>query len=349
MINIENIKFGCIPSPKDFRDFPSIAGIPTDIILPRKYDLRDKIKYIRDQDKYGTCCGFAWSAIKNIQEFIEGDLPNNGGLSPLYIYTLAKQIDGYNGEGTYPRIIMKLAQEGILPEKDLPYDILLNSGKLPTIISEQKQKALPYKIQSYGQIFNNNIIALKQAIYTQGAVLGAIVVTDSFMYPEGKFINSPKGKTYGGHAICICGFDDDLEYKFNDGDKYKGFVLIQNSWGTGFGDMGFVWIPYDIFNYNTEYGKFCYELWTSIDFINKKEESNKPKSYYRVQLGAYSKKENAYKAQQDMFNKIGWKAYVTYIEPYWKLQFGAFSIVDNAKKMSEQLKGMGFNNWVTYY
>lgn len=344
---LENYIFDCPKSPFDARDFPSTAAIPTDLVLPSKFDLRDKVKYIRNQYQYGCCAGFAYSAIKNIQELIDENLPE-GGMSPLYIYTLAKLIDGYSGEGTYPRIIMKLGLEGILPEKDLPYELLLNSGKLPTITNAQKQNAIPYKIQFYAQIFNNDITALKQAIYTQGAVLGALVVTDSFMYPEGKFVNKPQGKTYGGHAICICGFDDTLQYTFKDGSTYKGFVLIQNSWGIGFGDQGFVWVPYDIFNCSTDYGTFVYELWTSVDYVNKVIEPEKPK-YYHVQLGSFSIKSNAYNLQQDILNKIGWKTYVTYIEPYWKVQFGAYINKLGAESIRNQLKDMGYNCFITYY
>ena len=48
----------------------------------------------------------------------------------------------------------------------------------------------------------------------------------------------------GGHAICLCGYDDSL-----------GAFRFKNSWGTGWGDQGYAWISYDyIKNHSIEYG-----------------------------------------------------------------------------------------------
>jgi len=43
-------------------------------------------------------------------------------------------------------------------------------------------------------------------------------------------------KTIGGHAVCIVGYDD---YKFG------GSFEIMNSWGSDYGDDGYMWIKYD--------------------------------------------------------------------------------------------------------
>jgi len=48
---------------------------------------------------------------------------------------------------------------------------------------------------------------------------------------------SPYGK-YGGHALCVIGYDD---------DKYGGALEIQNSWGTRWGNEGYMWISYENF------------------------------------------------------------------------------------------------------
>ena len=129
-------------------------------------------------------------------------------------------------------------------------------------------------------------------------------------------------------------------------------MLIQNSWGSSYGNEGFVWVPYDIFNCETEYGKFVYELWTSIDYVNKKEEKKtepeKPK-YWRIQMGSFSIKENAYKLQQDIFNKTGRKAYVTNINNAWKLQFGAYINKQGAESVKNEMKKSGYNCFLTYY
>jgi hypothetical protein len=53
---------------------------------------------------------------------------------------------------------------------------------------------------------------------------------------------------HGRHAICVVGYDD---------HQYGGAFEIQNSWGTNWGNQGYIWIPYrDFVNFVFE----TYEL-----------------------------------------------------------------------------------------
>lgn len=86
---------------------------------------------------------------------------------------------------------------------------------------------------------------------------------------------------------------------------------------------------------------------TVLSFYLKHNE----KTLYCVQLGAFSKKENANsmlnsvrKIQSDLIDYT--KAYVTFTSPYYKVQVGAFSNVNNAKKVVEDLKKHGYNAFV---
>ena len=49
----------------------------------------------------------------------------------------------------------------------------------------------------------------------------------------------------GAHAVTIVGYDDDQIYIDNKGIEFKGGFIFQNSWGTGFGDKGFGYFPYN--------------------------------------------------------------------------------------------------------
>lgn len=55
----------------------------------------------------------------------------------------------------------------------------------------------------------------------------------------------------GGHCITIVGYDDDIWIDINKNGVVdageKGAFLIANSWGTSWGNNGFIWVSYDAF------------------------------------------------------------------------------------------------------
>ena len=73
---------------------------------------------------------------------------------------------------------------------------------------------------------------IKQAIYTYGSVAASVYVNSYFQaYKSGVFSGCQNGTV--NHAIVLCGWDD-----------AKGAWLLKNSWGTGWGLQGFMWIKY---------------------------------------------------------------------------------------------------------
>ena len=50
----------------------------------------------------------------------------------------------------------------------------------------------------------------------------------------------------GGHAVVAVGYDDHCVIRNpNDNSETTGAILIRNSWGSGFGDGGYGWLPYE--------------------------------------------------------------------------------------------------------
>lgn len=81
-------------------------------------------------------------------------------------------------------------------------------------------------------------------------------------------------------------------------------------------------------------------------------ETTKPqddaKSLYRVQLGAFEKKDNA-TAFAAKLKKEGFDTYIVQIGKYYKVQVGAFSVKKNAEAMLEKLKKAGHDDaFITY-
>lgn len=254
-----DVKFGAIQSPPDHRDYlyRSIYRMEP---IPRKYSRRSLMGPVRDQGQYGSCVGFAASAVKDCHEGIK--------TSPLYLYSHCKKLDGIpEQEGTYPKVAMSvLLNKGICKEESMPYSKMAWPNiPLPGIA--QDKEALKYRVKAYARVLT--VDEVKQSIYKDGPVLGAVLVCDSFVNSSDGFIPLPgddgqQDNIRGGHAICVVGYNDDLVH-----GKHTGYFEVKNSWGVNWGNDGYCWIPYDFFNFKQpDIGMtYWWESWTSIDII----------------------------------------------------------------------------------
>ncbi len=100
--------------------------------------------------------------------------------------------------------------------------------------------ACPYPYQSTGWAFVNPSVAvptveeIKQAIYTYGGVAAGVYVDRWFqLYTGGVLTKCKRRVNFTNHAIQLVGWDDS-----------KNAWLMKNSWGTGWGENGFMWIAY---------------------------------------------------------------------------------------------------------
>ena len=90
-----------------------------------------------------------------------------------------------------------------------------------------------------------SVDAIKNAIYTYGSVSVGFYVDRYFQAYTGGIFTSCKKKVKNiNHAVILCGWDDKT-----------GAWLMKNSWGTGWGEDGFMWIKYGC--NNVGYGA-CY-------------------------------------------------------------------------------------------
>lgn len=69
-------------------------------------------------------------------------------------------------------------------------------------------------------------------------------------------------------------------------------------------------------------------------------------TYYRVQVGAFSKRENAEQLLQKLLAD-GLPAFLLYENDYYKVQVGAFSKLTNAINMERQVRELGYSTYIT--
>lgn len=218
-------------------------GVQT-VSLPSSADLSAYLPPIGDQGPVGSCS--AWSTIyysKTLQENLErgwGADDTNEIFSPLFIYN---QITGGRNVGTSIEDHMALAVERGCPTlATFPETRNLNARPSTAAL----QEAARYKADSFDQIseydyetgtFVIDINKVKTALASGYPVVAGINIYSNFYDYAGGIYSRASGSALGGHAMCIVGYDDS-----------RGVLKIVNSWGEGWGDVGFVYFPYDLFS-----------------------------------------------------------------------------------------------------
>ncbi|MFH1779140.1 MAG: C1 family peptidase [Candidatus Omnitrophota bacterium] len=237
-------RFGCIKDRFDDRDYLMRAYLPV-VRLPKKVDYTQKMSPIRNQQTEGTCVGFAVaSGMKEYQESL--DYQKLVLLSPRFVYSEAKKIDGMPGlEGTTIRVSMQvLKKTGVCQEKFWPYSA--HQKDKPKVGA--KANAQKFRIITYARILNLN--ELRLSLFSKGPCVLGIEVFEGMLKTKTGVVPLPKRNetSLGGHAIAACGYDDE-----------KKIIKFKNSWSTRWGDKGFGYLSYEYIQ------RYMMDAWSSVD------------------------------------------------------------------------------------
>jgi len=229
-----------LPSDDDYRDYIYELGLRLNPKkkLPTKLDYRNDLLEIRNQGDQATCVGLVGACIKEWQERM--DINFREYMSGQFLYNL--RTSGHNG--MTGRDLMKTIKcYGSCPERYYPYGL---KEKLQDISRKILIKAKRFGIQTYAQVMT--IGGLKSALIENGPCYISMPVyqfeNDHFWGPI-----KPYQKRLGGQALVVIGYNK------------KGFIL-RNSWGSKWGDSGYIIYPY------SEWGSH-WEIWTLIDIENR--------------------------------------------------------------------------------
>lgn len=256
----------CIPSPFDPRDYKYIDLISMATAESVPIDYRPQLPAVFDQGQRGSCvaCASTWT-LKAYEEIRQGDYPEDG-LSTSFLYTMCKQNDGIPfAEGTHLKTAMQILQKyGVCPESTMPYSTLteLPAPQVPTVPAGALESAAIFRIKTYAQLCssydtdrNQVITAMRQALKQEGPFIIALLVCENFEPDKNNLLPFPDGQVRGGHAVGIVG---DL--------PEKGCLILRNSWGTGWGENGYAYLPYEwITEKFFDIGWGVFEAWTATD------------------------------------------------------------------------------------
>jgi len=207
--------------------------------LPSSYDWRAVgLPPVRNQGGCGSCWAFGTVGALESQIMIQSGSAVD--LSEQYLVSCNES--GWDcGGGWWAhdyhdwRMPIGETKAGAVLEADFPY-VASNA----TCNSPYDH---PYRIDNWSYVpgNENDIDEIKQAIYQYGPVAAAVAVGLAFQgYSEGVFDNDESGSVGINHAIVLVGWDDAYSW---DGETY-GVWILRNSWGSGWGEGGYMYITY---------------------------------------------------------------------------------------------------------
>ncbi len=240
---------GCLPEP-DPESLPQQAEFVTKDFeyLPSRYSLEDYCPIPQNQGQYGTCTGWATAyAFRSILEAVQNGWKDktritDESFSPLFLYARIKMPNDVNcSKGSViSDAFSQMKNIGVAKKRDFNH---MCTSFVPNNIMAS---ASSYKIANFQTIINNSFFAvdqetsvrkIKKAIANRQPVVISMNVYPSF-HGSKEMWNGDISGNFGRHAMCVVGYDD---------DKYGGAFRIMNSWGTNWGDNGFVWVRYSDF------------------------------------------------------------------------------------------------------
>lgn len=182
---------------------------------------------IRNQGSCGSCWAFA--AVGSLEAT---NLIKNGRTLDASEQHMVSQCSsaGDCGGGWYDPVFQQYVTGGTVSETEMPYSASNSSCPNPS--------PRPFRAVNWDFVTQKwtqpSVADIKRAIAEHGPVSVAIQATPSFQaYTSGVFEETGISAGTINHAVVLVGWDDS-----------KGAWLLRNSWGTFWGDNGYMWIKY---------------------------------------------------------------------------------------------------------
>lgn len=245
---------GLIFDVASYRGTPYKATLTTQSYenIPKSASLLKYCPTPGDQGAYGTCAAFAiayhtrtilWGI--EHQETSRSTL-NRQAFSAAFLYDQVKAADDADCQGgSNPILGLEILRTlGVPRTTTVPYVCE------PTISDRALAEAVDFPIKDYQILFmpeeqsrDVRVNTVRKSISEGWPVVLAFIVPESFYNPPAIWKplatdGGPSGK-HGRHAMVVVGYDDTK--------GGNGAFHVLNSWGPGWAENGYVWIPYEAF------------------------------------------------------------------------------------------------------
>lgn len=230
-----------LPLPPDF----DLKALPVSVDWRKK----NVITKVKNQGMCGSC--WAFSSTENIESYVALNSTTLGELSPQNLVSCdanPKHCGGSGGcGGSIPELAFQyVMSNGLASETDYPY---VSGGTSNDEVCRPNVKKTA-SITGMMKLKENNYEAVMNALATVGPLAINIDAIPMQAYGGGLFTGCAIDDTHIDHVVQLVGYG-------HDNDFNQDYWLIRNSWGTTWGEEGYMkllrhnplesWCAFDIY------------------------------------------------------------------------------------------------------
>jgi C1A family cysteine protease len=231
------------------------------IDLPVQFSLRQYTPQVQSQGDYGTCVAWssayaartvAWAVRNNYNNIDDAAAITKYSFSPQFLFLNIKSPGDTQCEdgSTLVNALKFMKEKGVITWDNVTYDCAVSFSEDDIKNAKQYKITDFQRLSSWFNIQDSTILSMKRSLAERKPLIVGMHLPNSFnlvdrktgiWYPDPedyeKAFNAKNisGK-YTGHAMCIIGYNDNVN---------GGSFEIMNSWGKDSGKDGFYWVSYD--------------------------------------------------------------------------------------------------------